>query len=434
MSEGGIRGGAWLGGASALVLALAGYGWWSFSGRDLTPAPAPEPKLAMPEAVTEPAVAPALAVEPAPEIVPEPVLAQETSPEVVAPEPEPAPVLAEDVQPDPEPAPVARYDALRVTPEGALTLAGTVAPGAQVELLLEGAVIETVTPNATGAFAALVDIDPSAEPRALQLRVTGEDGVAQVAGESLTVAPSPLALAQAATEAGAAPDAVAEQVEAAQVLAEKPLVTDAETGTTRVLAGAAVDLVIDTLAFAPDDTITLSGRGAPEAALLRAYIDNAEVGLVQAGSTGDWSMRLPAAAAGPHSLRVDALDAAGKVLARAEQAFEGVAPPVLEAALAPMPDLPQASAMLTTAPPQPETVATAAPQPEPAKASAPQSAPASGPPRTRAVTIAAGNTLWAIAGATYGDPYLYVQIFEANRDQIRDPDRIYPGQVFTLPE
>ena len=29
---------------------------------------------------------------------------------------------------------------------------------------------------------------------------------------------------------------------------------------------------------------------------------------------------------------------------------------------------------------------------------------------------------------------LYVRIFEANRDQIRDPDWIYPGQVFSLPE
>ena len=69
--------------------------------------------------------------------------------------------------------------------------------------------------------------------------------------------------------------------------------------------------------------------------------------------------------------------------------------------------------------------------PPPAAAAAPASAAVSAP--SRIVTISSGNTLWAIARETYGDPYLYVQIFEANRDQIRDPNRIYPGQVFTLP-
>ncbi|HEY0276161.1 MAG TPA: peptidoglycan-binding protein, partial [Paenirhodobacter sp.] len=39
----------------------------------------------------------------------------------------------------------------------------------------------------------------------------------------------------------------------------------------------------------------------------------------------------------------------------------------------------------------------------------------------------------AVAREIYGDPYLYVRVFEANRDQIRDPNLIYPGQVLTLP-
>lgn len=49
------------------------------------------------------------------------------------------------------------------------------------------------------------------------------------------------------------------------------------------------------------------------------------------------------------------------------------------------------------------------------------------------VTVQPGFTLWAIAKGQYGDGLLYVQVFEANRDRIRDPDLIYPGQVFTLP-
>ena len=50
------------------------------------------------------------------------------------------------------------------------------------------------------------------------------------------------------------------------------------------------------------------------------------------------------------------------------------------------------------------------------------------------VTVQAGNTLWGISRERYGQGILYVQVFEANRDKIRDPDLIYPGQIFNLPD
>jgi nucleoid-associated protein YgaU len=49
-------------------------------------------------------------------------------------------------------------------------------------------------------------------------------------------------------------------------------------------------------------------------------------------------------------------------------------------------------------------------------------------------TVERGNTLWAIAREKYGEGILYVHVYEANKDQIRDPDLIYPGQIFVLPE
>ncbi len=50
------------------------------------------------------------------------------------------------------------------------------------------------------------------------------------------------------------------------------------------------------------------------------------------------------------------------------------------------------------------------------------------------VTVQPGFTLWAIARDQFGDGVLYVQVYEANKDRIRDPDLIYPGQVFALPD
>ncbi|CUH51980.1 LysM peptidoglycan-binding domain-containing protein [Shimia marina] len=55
-------------------------------------------------------------------------------------------------------------------------------------------------------------------------------------------------------------------------------------------------------------------------------------------------------------------------------------------------------------------------------------------PAVEIVTVQPGSTLWAIARDQYGEGLLYLRVFEANKDKIRDPDLIYPGQVFTVPE
>lgn len=61
-------------------------------------------------------------------------------------------------------------------------------------------------------------------------------------------------------------------------------------------------------------------------------------------------------------------------------------------------------------------------------------APQPAPKRVQAITVQPGNTLWAIAQERYGSGMLYVRLFDANKDAIRDPDLIYPGQVFTVPD
>lgn len=50
------------------------------------------------------------------------------------------------------------------------------------------------------------------------------------------------------------------------------------------------------------------------------------------------------------------------------------------------------------------------------------------------VIIRRGDTLWRIADRVYGRGVRYTTIYLANKDQIRDPDKIWPGQVFTMPQ
>ena len=69
-----------------------------------------------------------------------------------------------------------------------------------------------------------------------------------------------------------------------------------------------------------------------------------------------------------------------------------------------------------------------APKPAPAPAAPPTATPA---PRT--YTVVKGDTLSHIAKQFYGDANKWKRIHEANKDLIKDPDRIFPGQVLKIP-
>lgn len=55
------------------------------------------------------------------------------------------------------------------------------------------------------------------------------------------------------------------------------------------------------------------------------------------------------------------------------------------------------------------------------------------PTASRYYTIQSGDTLSKIAKEYYGDPNEYDKIFDANREVIGDPDKIYPGQQIRIP-
>ena len=54
--------------------------------------------------------------------------------------------------------------------------------------------------------------------------------------------------------------------------------------------------------------------------------------------------------------------------------------------------------------------------------------------RMKTYTVKSGDTLSKIAQREYGDASQWRRIYEANRSEIKNPDLIYPGQSFTIPE
>lgn len=80
--------------------------------------------------------------------------------------------------------------------------------------------------------------------------------------------------------------------------------------------------------------------------------------------------------------------------------------------------------------PEPAPVAEPAPQP----ASAPEPAAEGDAGEGRTYTVQPGDSLWKIASETLGSGAEYMKIFEANRDLLDDPNKIFPGQVLKIPD
>lgn len=146
-------------------------------------------------------------------------------------------------------------------------------------------------------------------------------------------------------------------------------------------------LALETVDYDESGSVIFSGRAEP-GSRIRVLADGELVGATTAGEDGRWSVEAGSNfAPGVYDLQVDQIDPeTGRVTAVIALPFERATP---EAAL--------------------------------------QARDAG------RVVVQPGNSLWRIARRLYGEGVQYTVIYEANRDQIRDPDLIYPGQVFSAP-
>ena len=151
-------------------------------------------------------------------------------------------------------------------------------------------------------------------------------------------------------------------------------------------------VALDVISYSLQGEVQLAGR-APSDGLIRVYLDNQPITDAPIKQDGTWALDMPQVDTGIYTLRLDEVDADGAVNSRIETPFKRESKEVL---------LAETSADGVLAP--------------------------------SAVTVQKGSTLWAISRSRYGRGILYARIFEANRDRIRDPDLIYPGQIFKLPD
>ncbi|MBK1623899.1 hypothetical protein CKO32_10010 [Afifella marina DSM 2698] len=338
------------------------------------------------------------------------------------------------------------FDVVRVEPTGEAVIAGRARPNARVEILSNGKVVASAKANATGSFVAIPEQPLAPGSHDLSLRVTQEGGASseeadeRVAivvpetsdGDVLVVAEAPgraseiLVAPRAA--GGEAPDGDRHIASGSSGGADNPAAlrpsesgdagapkehgrdgTDAPADAERTAQDAAGAVGTDaqelTVEAVETDSGTMYVAGAGEpGTTVRVYVDNAPLAETQVNEGGRWVVQSPKdLAEGEVAVRADQLAPSGSdVTARSEVAFTRT---LEDGALVPAAGTASDGSVAVDG-----------------ELAAP-----------RSIIIRRGDNLWTLSRRNYGQGIRYTTIYAANQDQIRNPDLIYPGQVFTLP-
>ncbi|NKB21849.1 MAG: LysM peptidoglycan-binding domain-containing protein [Alphaproteobacteria bacterium] len=279
------------------------------------------------------------------------------------------------------------FDVVRVNPQGDAVIAGRAAPNAQVTVKTGDKVVGTVKSDPRGEWVLVPKKPLQSGNRELSL--TSRIGVeAEASSDKKVVLIVPKRQKDLGdTKAGVADGALAVLVpkkgKGPSVVIQRPGARKALNSTQKTAPG--YKLSIEAIDYDDVGRVTVGGKATANARL-HLYIDNKLVGSTEANTKGQWHVS-PAdnLAPGLYSLRADRVGEQGKVMTRVETRFA-------------------------------------------------RSAPLRKGPAKGVVLVKTGNSLWRIAREAYGAGIQYTVIYEANREQIRDPDLIYPGQVFFVPK
>lgn len=315
--------------------------------------------------------------------------------------PPPGPALLSGSPPvskpaDPEQPP--KFDIVRVEPTGDAVIAGTAKPDSRVLILDDGRKVAETRADPSGSFAIL---PPALPPGDHVLTLSSESGAKPLESEQSVAVSIPAKAAGHVVTALQSPD--------------QPTRILSQPGAAAPAPGP---VTIRSVEAGGEGAFYASGT-APAGSAVRIYLNGSFIVDAHAGADGGWSLRVEKGmAAGHYDVRADLLDAHSGVAGRAEVPFDY--PVQTVAAPATVPTSRQGS-----------DAASALPTASPGDTA--QVPGASVVADVTSVTVLRGDSLWRISRRILGRGVRYTQIYEANSGQIRDPNRIWPGQIFVAP-
>lgn len=323
------------------------------------------------------------------------------------------------------------FDVLRLESDGSLVIAGKAAPNAMVDVISKSRVLGSAKAGENGDFAIILDQALKAGDYQLVLRATGEDKSVATSQQTaiLSVPETPDGQVLALVEEPGQASRMITTPEAETAVTAQPAQT-APTGQASAIIGAvpAPDTGAAIGATKSDDKINIAVEAVEiegQSVFIAGHARGGQsvnvsaneklLGTAVVTPEGRYLVQThQPLAVGDYIIRADLMNAAGKVLATARVPFRREAGENIAAVA---PKILHVPAQDT----QPVQQATSGETGQPLEKA------------EGSVIIRKGDNLWTISKRTYGSGMRYTTIYLANSDQIKNPNLIWPGQVFVMP-